>query len=367
MFAHFGHTFGERFANPRILYLFCDTIAIIFDKQTTRGEVNLQTMTSLGLQQYFRGSIFCVQGKGDAVLKKFQTYYNNFNVGDLSAYGQDPVFSGMMGTMVYPDGSTVTGPTDRPEEYPGENIQVNAGAKLVYNDGAYIAEFYDAHMVLARAFAGLLNGPVGTRVPEDQIKGTTLRDEMMKQQFEGASGQILFDAAGDKLGSMEFRQPAAEVGVFADGVGRWSALTGVTWDPGMPVFIDRTDLTKVTSEMPPEGPPDCEIGSIPDTVTDSCVPCGVGYGGVGCAPCIPGFYGRMEEQMFRFGTMEGGKCSSCPKWVFSDSEGTTECTLCPKGYSSEGEATVCTACQAGTGAQPRSRPALRPRAPGRPQ
>ncbi|CAE7030005.1 GRM6 [Symbiodinium natans] len=140
-------------------------------------------------------------------------------------------------------------------------------------------------------------------VPEHEIQGPVLLEELRKLTFEGASGSIAYNEDGDRMGFFEMMnvQPGSGSNQ-AVGAAIFSATTrGFTFTSDL-VWMDGS-----TGDFPP-----ARLSS-----------------------CGPGFY-KDESRQCRI-CPRGSRCSGeslavCPRGTFANSTGMSNCTQCPPGH-----------------------------------
>ncbi|CAE8646997.1 unnamed protein product [Polarella glacialis] len=159
-----------------------------------------------------------------------------------------------------------------------------------------------------------------------QINGPVLLAKLKTNSFEGISGQVNFNADGDRLASYNLinMQPAP-------GGGRALVVAGM--------FDSATKLLSFVDDDPPYWMDGLRHDSPPDNL----VTCAEGFTtevGTGmCKPCPAGYYSPGGR---------GQQCSPCLRGSFAASSGSRNCTLCTQGsYAPEVGSSSCGLCVAG--------------------
>ncbi|CAE8615225.1 unnamed protein product [Polarella glacialis] len=139
-----------------------------------------------------------------------------------------------------------------------------------------------------------------------QIKGPVLLAKLKKASFEGITGQVSFNAEGDRLASYQLvnMQPVASWICYSlvclSCCGLWCYV-----DVDPPYWMDG-----LRHDSPPDNLVTCAEGFMTEAGTGMCKRCLAGYYSLG---------GR------------GQQCAPCPRGSFTASTGSVNCTLCAQG------------------------------------
>eukprot|EP00930_Biecheleria_cincta_P025921 TRINITY_DN18371_c0_g3_i1.p1 TRINITY_DN18371_c0_g3~~TRINITY_DN18371_c0_g3_i1.p1 ORF type:complete len:1350 (+),score=150.42 TRINITY_DN18371_c0_g3_i1:569-4051(+) len=207
---------------------------------------------------------------------------------------------------------------------------------------------FDAAFTFVIAANSLLNR--GKRLSE--IGGEVLLEEVYKTSFEGISGNVSFNEAGDRLASYELlnMQPGLSLVV----AGLFSTITKqITFVGSQPLYW----MDGVATPQAPHALVHCGPGFFQENLTGQCLPCQKGYfclggesaihtlcgkgtfanatGSSTCQPCSPGRYA---------GELGGFDCTLCEPGRFASDKGQSTCADCPRGQLSGQGFTQCMSC-----------------------
>lgn len=189
----------------------------------------------------------------------------------------------------------------------------------------------------------------------EDVRGPAFAAAVRKAEFEGLSGRVVFDEAGDRRAPYEVRNLQEQDDMEVVTIGVYDGAAGIVTFEAPAVFADGTN------NPPPDRPSPCPAGSQYMGVSLGCELCPPGRHAATsssskkCDACRPGFYAPEDGTITCLPAPPGSHAPGfgnemyvqCPPGSHQDFGGSADCPLCHKGQFSGGNATKCTDCDVG--------------------
>jgi hypothetical protein len=161
--------------------------------------------------------------------------------------------------------------------------------------------------------------------------------ELRKTMFEGLTGRVAMNDAGDRIPGSFLLTSIEGPGTYTD-VASFDPLSGVV------NWIAPVNYSDGTRNRPADTFPECPKGQYRDYLIAQCVPCGKGQynpflGATVCMECAPGYFNNLAGV---------SACTPCSLGMFQEEAGSFSCTNCTAGSSqSSPGSSNCQACELG--------------------